>query len=1368
MPGPWIESKANPGWLKKQSYEEGTLLEIRGYDAAKKKQGDILVEVTLGGPPENHLGRLGIRLLAASDRDLNWWMNFGPGKRLRNLAILHFCSGEVRDCREFDLNDDEIFHTDGARTISLSDIKLRDVRWWNEEPGKSMFESSRSRLRREQSKEEKSVGRERRSSPAQAAVSRGVKGDSELSVQMKEKRKQQPEKEETETEFGRKVEDSETEEKHSNSSHESGGTSRKAPKNKRSRKKSRQDGLGDKEKGARTGIAKEETGIKAVSSYESDPTKASQLKEDKSEQKGQESAPARGEQEIDPRHPNVINATESNSVPSDRGEGDEGERAKKSHGKSQRQEEDAPYGDESRRRRRSRSRGRGRGPDETSARGKGKEEGSEVKQDTGKASGSMSKAATTTEGTEQVISLDEVGETESEGEGKNLRPRVMTTEAAEMRSREWRSALEKALERRVSFTELSRYLEEMLCSLDTPLGDFVREFSNPKRPPPRSTELYQRKGNLLPIHPSSVELGMAGVTADNISWLKATLCCLNFHYCAAWARPICVPLDAEVSENQRAAIQQLGETISRNIVTTERLPTTEVAKERLNSKHYHHGGKPVEHMEELDPERVIASWPKVGAAGLRYVTEFLEGDLEEAVKDPKSWWLPRDRMPEKRTISKVCATDESWYQICEAAHARGLMEIVEDSELMKDCEGHFIVNGAGGIAKEAEVDGQRVHRQQFIMVMTPTNEHSMQLPGEQDSFPQISRKTGILLKEEKKLIMSREDCGSASSLFAVPRSWLPHFAFSKKVDAAAFGGRAGVMVRPALAVIPQGWKSGNTVIRAAVRQLVFKKAGIPRRMSEEMEETQLDDDVANASYMDNLDELRRIREIEEEIEEGRATPNLQRFHEVCDELDLDQVQGKQLLSSLTDCLQDGTVDRERGVVKIALDRLQSFLTVSVALLSSVKWKEFQMRHWTGKAMFVGGFKRPLLSILQGMYPQIEEAKRGAIFPAKAVVDEVVCMTTLAVQAEAEVRVRVSEIVSCTNASSTGGEIARASKFRSTGLVAAQQVEYSSECGSCKTNMVELGKAHQFPCPRTCGKHLCSLGCTIWHKEDDGCSRKDFYVPVFGERFSGPNFPLTRAVAMAGISTQRPLDLELPGGKSWDFFTEVGKDWLNQEEMDPELTAEHWSPNCRTFSMRSGRQEGERRKGRMKGPPAMRSEDSPWGLDMRRLSRDEVAKVRQDNKMAKKGLARLKEAGERGRFVSLEHPYESYLWYTEEVKELREAGGFFLSTFTFCCYGGQSERWTGLLHNSAAVHSMIHKPGCSGHESLKGDRGRDAKGGRKGATEEESEYPWAWCQSYARGLLMELKKKVPAPIGEMPRDHHSITQGEQPEDFKMKG
>ena len=889
-----------------------------------------------------------------------------------------------------------------------------------------------------------------------------------------------------------------------------------------------------------------------------------------------------------------------------------------------------------------------------------------------------------------LAALDELSEAESEGEGPKLRPRVRMNEAAVRRSQDWRVCLDEVFKKEVSFAELGRYLEEMVCNLDTALGDFVRDFSNPKRPPPLSTEMSQRMGDLLPIHPSCVEVGMKGVTAENIHWLKLTPCCLNFHYCAAWAKPICVPMGDRVSVNQRLAIQQLGETISRNIATEEKLPTAGEAEEMLAFKQHDGGGNPVEHMQELDAEKVIAAWSKVGAAGVCYITDFLDGELGVAASDPKAWWLPRDRMPEKRTISRVRASEETWYQICEAAHARGMMKMVVDSELMKDRDGHFIVNGAGGISMEEECDGRKTQLQRFTPVLTPTNEHSVQLPGEQGCPPFFSQLTGIVLKEEEKLMMSCEDTTAAFSLFAVPESWLPHFAFSKKVDAAALGGRAGTMVRPALAVIPPNWKSALTLMQAAVRQIIFKRAGIQRLPSVEDEQGFPEKGTKTAAYLDSLDELKRLREIEEEVEEARATPNRQRFGEVCDELGVEENLGKQLLSLLTGGLLSGEIDRKLGVLRIAPDKVRKFLAISLALLGCERWKECCVRHWIGRATVVAAFNRPLLATLQEIFPLVKEERKGTVFPAKAVIDEVVCMMTLAVQGEADFRAQISEEVTSTNASPTGGRVVIASSFKQAGLVAARPEENLEECGRCEKSWKDVGKARPYPCPRKCGRHFCSLECAIGHKEDRTCPRRDFFAPVFGERFSGPNFPLTRAVALAGTSVQRPLDLKLAGERSWDFFSEQGKDLLSQEEMDPELAAEHWAPNCRTFERGRGRSESVKGKGKVKGPRAMRSEEAPWGMDLRRMARDEIAKVRQDNKMAKKALARLKEADERERLASMEHPYDSWLWCTEEARELISSGRFYFSTYSYCCYGGRREMWTGLLHNSGAVHSMVHK------------------------------------------------------------------------------
>ena len=66
--------------------------------------------------------------------------------------------------------------------------------------------------------------------------------------------------------------------------------------------------------------------------------------------------------------------------------------------------------------------------------------------------------------------------------------------------------------------------------------------------------------------------------------------------------------------------------------------------------------------------------------------------------------------------------------------------------------------------------------------------------------------------------------------------------------------------------------------------------------------------------------------------------------------------------------------------------------------------------------------------------------------------------------------------------------------------------------------------------------LVQLGNIEDHRETN-CRRRIYTMPKFGERFSGPNAPLSHAVArIGGIEVQPPYDL-LRGD---DFETKKGK------------------------------------------------------------------------------------------------------------------------------------------------------------------------------------------------------------------------------------
>ena len=151
---------------------------------------------------------------------------------------------------------------------------------------------------------------------------------------------------------------------------------------------------------------------------------------------------------------------------------------------------------------------------------------------------------------------------------------------------------------------------------------------------------------------------------------------------------------------------------------------------------------------------------------------------------------------------------------------------------------------------------------------------------------------------------------------------------------------------------------------------------------------------------------------------------------------------------------------------------------------------------------------------------------------------------------------------------------------------------------------------------------------------------------------------------------------------------------------------------------------------------------PWGLP--NLSPDNQVKVRQGNAMGRHSLQGLRDAHERGRFASVEHPWSSIFWSTPEAMEICALPGFFVTCFSQCCFGGQRTKWTALVHNIPELHRALHKPDCGGHPGLLPYEVHEVQGGLQFDTTAEAEYPWRMCRVYAQALKSQLQLLSPSP------------------------
>ncbi|CAE7300353.1 unnamed protein product [Symbiodinium sp. CCMP2592] len=887
---------------------------------------------------------------------------------------------------------------------------------------------------------------------------------------------------------------------------------------------------------------------------------------------------------------------------------------------------------------------------------------------------------------------------------------------------EWRTRMKRALDREPGTKGVGKLL------LDSELP--------PGAEPSTSRGGGGLHGDLLPIHPALVVQGLEGITKDNLHWVRFVLVCLDFLYCSAWAKPVCVPMGRTLGANQKVAIQRLGSQVDRLIARKEKLPSAKAAASKLCSKRFDYNGQPVDHMKDLDATKVIKAWPRVASAAVVDLKDCLPPDLAAALDNPRQYLLPEAELPDRHRGSRVRASETEWHKIVRAGYDRGMFVAVDDSEVPTDKRGHLITNGAGAVTKMKKEDGRDVEAQRFISILCPTNDAMRLLPGVQDKLPYIGQLTAVMAEKDSYLVLDSEDLQSAFNLFRMPLEWAPFFSFAQKVRGDALGGSPNTWLRPGLRVVPMGWTSAVTLIQAAIRHIAYSIAKIPPHGDVTMDDELPSSGAYTILYLDNYDEIRHLKKELAEEQAGAPSANHVKFIDACNSLGLPRNEAKQLCGSLTGALQGGEILGESRVLRHSYDKTVELIGLGMGLLVNGTMPEHCLRHWTGKAAFAAAFRRPMYSVLQEVYGVLDSSKAGAHLALPLpVVDEVLVFTGLLALAETDLSSEISGEISCTDASPTGGGCSVATAFKSATLILPDPVVDENLCGCCQREMQEPAW-RTYPCSRRCGLRMCSLACSRAHA--DSCTRKWWHTPAFGERFSGRAFPFTKAVALKGISTQPPLDYDVPGD-TWDYRTEDGKARLDEQEADGDLLWSHWSPTRITFLTDRTTGYWDWQGHWVDGATQLRDRRHPEGLP--RLKQHLGVSVRQANALAKRAARGLTEANRRGRFASLEHPYYSYLWDLPEVKAL-QGEGWYHSVFSTCCHGGSRETWLCVLHNSPSLHAVLHRPECPGHDNLELPREDEDE-------DEFSEYPWALCLVMAEGVYDELNSRYSEPFGSLP-------------------
>ena len=528
---------------------------------------------------------------------------------------------------------------------------------------------------------------------------------------------------------------------------------------------------------------------------------------------------------------------------------------------------------------------------------------------------------------------------------------------------------------------------DLLDQVSSPLGEYVKSCKG-HRVPPDVTVQNSRGNDLLPLSPLVMDRFTAVPEALR-SAMKLSLVVLNFLAMGGrYNQSRDVPPPQKLSEGQEMMLSHIKERLS-DLAAEEKLcPPVSEADLVLGKARFDYAGEPVMILEDLVAEKVIPVWPKVGEAAIQPVLPYLPDELAEMIEDPKNCLLPTWEWPEKPTRSRVRASQEEWNKIVQAGYERGLMVPMEDDQVFRDSSGQKVLNGAGGVKKLKQIGGEEKTMQRFISNFIPINQYLAHLSGGDQFLPYLGQLTLMGLEDDENLLIDSEDFCSCFNLFTLPASWRGLMCFGMMVDAKFMGGTAGHMVYPAMAVVPMGWINAVTVIQSVVRSLVFQGAQVPEASEVAKIKQMPDTDDFTVIYLDSYDELRKLDAQWAEVLEGKPSARHVKFQEVCQEKGLPLNQAKRLVGATRGTLQGGLLDGKKGWYKLAPDKQVDLISLCLGLVTAPKWREFQLRHVIGKATFGMCFRRPLLSIFQEIFVDLQKLTQvDEVTPGEGAIDE---------------------------------------------------------------------------------------------------------------------------------------------------------------------------------------------------------------------------------------------------------------------------------------------------------------------------------------------------------------------------------------------
>eukprot|EP00435_Cladocopium_sp_Y103_P061097 s163_g22.t1 len=564
----------------------------------------------------------------------------------------------------------------------------------------------------------------------------------------------------------------------------------------------------------------------------------------------------------------------------------------------------------------------------------------------------------------------------------------------------------------------------------------------------------------------------AGV-ADEDVWVALALMALNG--AAGKGRAV---LERKPTASQAGAINAVRASIKRVLradVTRDR--SAEAAEKELASRYLSYTGEEVPKMQVLRIQQAAAALPPKDHGGSIDAREFVSVGTQWFLEHPEES-LREKPIPGVKLQARVHVLKEESLEFFNLLVSRRICDWIADEDVLK-INSEQVLSGMFAVGKGTYLStGEEIQR--IIMNLIPANAAFHHAQGGTAELPSICQYLSLVLHKDERFAFYQSDMTSAFYLFRIPSCWKKAMAFNISFSGEQIGLTPGVLYRPACAVIPMGWASAVSVMQEIAERLasiaklpaghkVRRTAPIPPWLVDTVDAAAAQGRPWFHVYLDNFCAMEKQGAGDTGGQGAQAHQSLEDTwtrHGVISSAKK-RVSGEAVAQEL-----GAHFDGMEGTMGPSPERLLKLLQATFVVLSKRRLKKKWVQVIAGRWVHCMSFRRPFMSFLDVTWAYIGGQCRGELVEAK-VRSELLNCCCGCLLCHTNLRAKVSEVTTASDASSTGGAVGKSVELSPSGM----QFAAADRAGLAEGLRVPLmvlslfnGVGCAFRCYDLCGIH----------------------------------------------------------------------------------------------------------------------------------------------------------------------------------------------------------------------------------------------------------------------------------------------------------